>query len=40
MAIRQEDRFPIIDILTETPSIPELAVGDLPAHHDELTLEW
>ena len=32
MAIAQEDRFPITDILRQTPDIPaELPVGDLPA---------
>ena len=32
MAIAQEDRFPITDIMRQTPEIPEqLPVGDLPA---------
>ncbi len=40
MAIRQEDRFPIIDILTETPPIPESAQWAIfLRNHDELTLE-
>jgi maltose alpha-D-glucosyltransferase / alpha-amylase len=40
MAIRQEDRFPIIDILTETPPIPENAQWAIfLRNHDELTLE-
>jgi maltose alpha-D-glucosyltransferase / alpha-amylase len=40
MAVRQEDRFPVIDILQQTPEIPE---GNQWAlflrNHDELTLE-
>src|SRR5207247_7754134 len=40
MAIRQEDRFPIIDILSQTPPIPESAQWALfLRNHDELTLE-
>ncbi len=40
MAIRQEDRFPIIDILQQTPEIPETAQWALfLRNHDELTLE-
>ncbi len=40
MAIRQEDRFPIIDILTETPAIPESSQWAIfLRNHDELTLE-
>jgi maltose alpha-D-glucosyltransferase/alpha-amylase len=40
MAARQEDRFPIIDILTETPPIPESCQWALfLRNHDELTLE-
>ena len=32
MAIAREDRFPITDIMRQTPEIPaELPVGDLPA---------
>ena len=32
MALRTEDRFPIVDILAQTPQIPEIVpVGDLPA---------
>jgi maltose alpha-D-glucosyltransferase/alpha-amylase len=40
MAIRREDRFPIIDILQQTPQIPETAQWALfLRNHDELTLE-
>ncbi|MHB8868611.1 MAG: maltose alpha-D-glucosyltransferase [Thermoleophilia bacterium] len=40
MAIRQEDRFPIVDILHQTPDIPENAQWALfLRNHDELTLE-
>jgi maltose alpha-D-glucosyltransferase/alpha-amylase len=40
MAIRQEDRFPIIDILQQTPAIPESAQWAVfLRNHDELTLE-
>jgi maltose alpha-D-glucosyltransferase/alpha-amylase len=40
MGIRMEDRFPIIDILSQTPSIPENAQWALfLRNHDELTLE-
>ncbi len=40
MALRQEDRFPIIDILRQTPSIPESSQWALfLRNHDELTLE-
>ncbi len=40
MAIRMEDRFPIIDILKNTPSIPENCQWALfLRNHDELTLE-
>ncbi len=40
MAIRMEDRFPIIDILAQTPAIPETAQWALfLRNHDELTLE-
>jgi maltose alpha-D-glucosyltransferase/alpha-amylase len=40
MAIRMEDRFPIIDILTQTPAIAEGAQWALfLRNHDELTLE-
>src|SRR5439155_1710051 len=39
MAIRMEDRFPIIDILSQTPAIPESSQWALFLHnHDELTL--
>ena len=31
MALAQEDRHPITDILRQTPDIPEVPVGDLPA---------
>ena len=40
MAIRQEERFPVIDILQQTPDIPENAQWALfLRNHDELTLE-
>ncbi len=40
MAVHMEDRFPIIDILTQTPSIPETSQWALfLRNHDELTLE-
>src|SRR5260370_26447295 len=40
MAIRMEDRFPIIDILQQTPPIPETSQWALfLRNHDELTLE-
>ena len=40
MAIQMEDRFPIIDILQQTPPIPESAQWALfLRNHDELTLE-
>src|SRR5215469_8051987 len=40
MAIRQEDRFPIIDILSQTPPIPPAAQWAMfLRNHDELTLE-
>ena len=40
MAIRMEDRFPIVDILAQTPPIPEPAQWALfLRNHDELTLE-
>jgi maltose alpha-D-glucosyltransferase/alpha-amylase len=40
MAIRMEDRFPIVDILQQTPAIPENAQWALfLRNHDELTLE-
>ncbi|MGA8156214.1 MAG: maltose alpha-D-glucosyltransferase [Rhodoplanes sp.] len=40
MAIKMEDRFPIIDILQQTPSIPENCQwGLFLRNHDELTLE-
>jgi maltose alpha-D-glucosyltransferase/alpha-amylase len=40
MAIRMEDRFPIIDILQHTPPIPEICQWALfLRNHDELTLE-
>ncbi len=40
MAIRMEDRYPIIDILSQTPPIPEKAQWALfLRNHDELTLE-
>ena len=40
MALRMEDRFPIIDILAQTPHIPENCQWALfLRNHDELTLE-
>ncbi len=40
MAVRMEDRFPIVDILNQTPSIPANAQWALfLRNHDELTLE-
>jgi maltose alpha-D-glucosyltransferase/alpha-amylase len=40
MAVAQEDRFPIIDILQQTPEIPEgTQWGVFLRNHDELTLE-
>src|SRR3954451_16415273 len=40
MAIRMEDRFPIIDILQETPPIPDNCQWAIfLRNHDELTLE-
>src|SRR5437879_6718307 len=40
MATRMEDRFPIIDIMSQTPQIPESGQWALfLRNHDELTLE-
>lgn len=40
MALRSEDRFPIVDILDQTPSIPDGCQWALfLRNHDELTLE-
>jgi maltose alpha-D-glucosyltransferase / alpha-amylase len=40
MAIQMEDRFPILDILAQTPPIPETAQWAMfLRNHDELTLE-
>jgi len=40
MAIRMEDRFPIVDILQQTPPIPESCQwATFLRNHDELTLE-
>ncbi len=40
MAVRMEDRYPIIDILTQTPQIPPACQWALfLRNHDELTLE-
>jgi len=40
MSIRMEDRFPIVDILAQTPPIPDVAQWALfLRNHDELTLE-
>jgi maltose alpha-D-glucosyltransferase/alpha-amylase len=40
MALRMEDRYPIIDILSQTPPLPESAQWAIfLRNHDELTLE-
>jgi maltose alpha-D-glucosyltransferase/alpha-amylase len=40
MALRMEDRSPIVDIMTQTPDIPETCQwGLFLRNHDELTLE-
>ncbi|HEX3940080.1 MAG TPA: maltose alpha-D-glucosyltransferase [Acidobacteriaceae bacterium] len=40
MALRQEDRLPIVDIMAQTPAIPETCQwGLFLRNHDELTLE-
>jgi maltose alpha-D-glucosyltransferase/alpha-amylase len=40
MSIRMEDRFPIVDILAQTPAIPDISQWALfLRNHDELTLE-
>ena len=40
MAVRRESRFPISEILAQTPDIPEMAQwGIFLRNHDELTLE-
>lgn len=40
MSINMEDRFPVIDIMTQTPSIPENCQWAMfLRNHDELTLE-
>jgi len=40
MAVQMEDRFPIIDILGQTPAIPDLSQWAMfLRNHDELTLE-
>ena len=40
MALRQEDRLPIVDIMKQTPDIPESCQwGLFLRNHDELTLE-
>jgi len=40
MALHQEDRFPILDILSQTPAIPESCQWCMfLRNHDELTLE-
>ena len=40
MALRQEDRLPIIDIIAQTPAVPENCQwGLFLRNHDELTLE-
>jgi maltose alpha-D-glucosyltransferase/alpha-amylase len=41
MAIAQEDRFAITDILRQTPDIPvNCQWATFLRNHDELTLEW
>ena len=40
MAVRMEDRFPIVDILDQTPALPEGSQWAIfLRNHDELTLE-
>ncbi len=40
MALRMEDRYPIIDILSQTPAVPDTAQWAIfLRNHDELTLE-
>jgi maltose alpha-D-glucosyltransferase / alpha-amylase len=40
MAVQMEDRFPVVDILQQTPAIPETAQWAVfLRNHDELTLE-
>ena len=40
MALRQEDRLPIVDIIAQTPGLPETCQwGLFLRNHDELTLE-
>jgi maltose alpha-D-glucosyltransferase/alpha-amylase len=40
MSVRMEDRFPVVDILAQTPAIPETSQWALfLRNHDELTLE-
>jgi len=40
MALRMEDRYPVIDILNQTPAIPDTAQWAIfLRNHDELTLE-
>jgi maltose alpha-D-glucosyltransferase/alpha-amylase len=40
MSLRQEDRLPIVDIMTQTPDLPETCQWALfLRNHDELTLE-
>jgi len=40
MALRMEDRFPVIDILEQTPAIPDICQWVMfLRNHDELTLE-
>src|SRR2546430_10218996 len=40
MAVQQEDRFPVVDILQQTPEIPQNAQRAVfLRNHDELTLE-
>jgi maltose alpha-D-glucosyltransferase/alpha-amylase len=40
MAVKQEDRYPIVDVLRQTPDIPETCQwATFLRNHDELTLE-
>src|SRR5690606_16953195 len=40
MAVKMEERYPIIDIIDQTPEIPESCQGAIfLRNHDELTLE-
>jgi maltose alpha-D-glucosyltransferase / alpha-amylase len=40
MAVRQEDRYPVLEVLRQTPDIPEICQwATFLRNHDELTLE-